>query len=101
MIAVIFEVRPKPGRTEEYLSLAADLRPLLDKIDGFISVERFESLTEPGKILSLSFFRDEKAIDAWRNTESHRRVQRRGREEHLRELPAAHRRRDQGLWDAR
>ena len=69
MIAVIFEVRPKPGRTEEYLSLAADLRPLLDKIDGFISVERFESLTEPGKILSLSFFRDEKAIDAWRNTE--------------------------------
>jgi|SRR5580692_8501940 heme-degrading monooxygenase HmoA len=81
MIAVIFEVRSKPGRTEEYLSLAADLRPLLDKIDGFISVERFESLTEPGKILSLSFFRDEKAIDAWRNTESHRRVQRRGRED--------------------
>jgi heme-degrading monooxygenase HmoA len=80
MIAVIFEVRPKPGRREEYLGLAADLRPLLEKIDGFISVERFESLTEPGKILSLSFFRDEKAVDAWRNTESHRRVQRKGRE---------------------
>ena len=54
MIAVIFEVRPKPGRREKYLGLAADLRPLLEKIDGFISVERFESLTEPGKILSLS-----------------------------------------------
>jgi heme-degrading monooxygenase HmoA len=80
MIAVIFEVRPKPGRREEYLGLAADLRPLLEKIDGFISVERFESLTEPGKILSLSFFRDEKAVDAWRNTESHRSVQRKGRE---------------------
>ena len=80
MIAVIFEVRPKPGRTEEYLSLAADLRPLLDKIDGFISVERFESLTEPGKILSLSFFRDEKAVEAWRNTQAHRLVQRKGRD---------------------
>lgn len=81
MIAVIFEVRPKPGRREEYVGLAADLRPLLEKIDGFISVERFESLTEPGKILSLSFFRDQKAVDAWRNTESHRRVQRKGRED--------------------
>lgn len=81
MIAVIFEVHPKPGRREEYLGLAADLRPLLEKIDGFISIERFESLTEPGKILSLSFFRDQKAVDAWRNTESHRRVQRKGRED--------------------
>ncbi len=81
MIAVIFEVRPKPGRREKYLGLAADLRPLLEKIDGFISVERFESLTEPGKILSLSFFRDEKAVDAWRNTPIHRRVQRKGRED--------------------
>ena len=81
MIAVIFEVRPKPGRREEYLGLAAQLRPLLEKIDGFISVERFESLTEPGKILSLSFFRDEKAIEAWRNMQAHRVVQRKGREE--------------------
>ena len=81
MIAVIFEVRPKPGRREKYLGLAADLRPLLEKVDGFISVERFESLTEPGKILSLSFFRDEKAVDAWRNTQAHRRVQRKGRED--------------------
>ncbi|MBV8963323.1 MAG: antibiotic biosynthesis monooxygenase [Hyphomicrobiales bacterium] len=81
MIAVIFEVRPKPGRREQYLGLAADLRPLLGKIDGFISVERFESLTEPGKILSLSFFRDEKAIEAWRTMQAHRVVQRKGREE--------------------
>jgi heme-degrading monooxygenase HmoA len=81
MIAVIFEVRPKPGRKEEYLGLAADLRPLLEKIDGFISVERFESLAEPGKILSLSFFRDEKGVDAWRNTPIHRRVQHKGRED--------------------
>ena len=59
MIAVIFEVWPKPERKKEYLDIAAQLRPILEKIDGFISIERFESLTEPGKILSLSFFRDE------------------------------------------
>src|SRR5262249_2875849 len=57
MIAVIFEVWPKPERKKEYLDIAAQLRPILEKIDGFISIERFESLTEPGKILSLSFFR--------------------------------------------
>ena len=56
MIAVIFEVWPKPERKKEYLDIAAQLRPILEKIDGFISIERFESLTEPGKILSLSFF---------------------------------------------
>ena len=98
MIAVIFEVRPKPGRREEYLGLAADLRPLLEKIDGFISVERFESLAEPGKILSLSFFRDEKAVDAWRNTESSPPRSAQGTRGCLRGLPPAHRRRDQGLW---
>src|SRR5215831_11120857 len=59
MIAVIFEVWPKPERKKEYLDIAAQLRPILEKIDGFISIERFESLTEPGKILSLSFFRNE------------------------------------------
>ena len=59
MIAVIFEVWPKPEGKKEYLDIAASLRPLLDTIDGFISIERFESLYEPGKILSLSFFRDE------------------------------------------
>lgn len=79
MIAVIFEVWPKPDRKQEYLDLAAALRPVLEQIDGFISVERFESLTEPGKIPSLSFFRDEAAVKAWRNTGAHRSAQAKGR----------------------
>jgi heme-degrading monooxygenase HmoA len=72
MIAVIFEVWPKPDRRQDYLDIAADLKPRLEKIDGFISIERFESLYEPGKILSLSFFRDEAAVKAWRATNEHR-----------------------------
>ncbi len=79
MIAVIFEVHPKDGKRETYLDLAAGLRPLLEEVDGFISIERFESLTTPGKILSLSFFRDEAAILAWRSLEKHRRAQQAGR----------------------
>src|SRR5882724_98195 len=79
MIAVIFEVWPKPERKSEYLDLAAQLKPVLETIDGFISVERFESLTEKGKILSLSFFRDEEAVAAWRNVAEHRRSQCKGR----------------------
>lgn len=79
MIAVIFEVWPADGRKPEYLGLAAALRPLLDQIDGFVSIERFESLSEPGKILSLSFFRDEAAVKAWRNTVEHRAAQAQGR----------------------
>lgn len=79
MIAVIFEVWPSDGRRQEYLDIAADLRPLLEDIDGFISIERFESLTEPGKILSLSFWRDEAAVAAWRSLAPHREAQRRGR----------------------
>src|SRR5258707_4929967 len=67
MIAIIFEVWPKPEHRQEYLDLAAELKPILETIDGFISVERFESLTEKGKILSLSVFRDEDALAAWRN----------------------------------
>lgn len=66
---------------QEYLDLAGALRPQLEQIDGFISIERFESLAEPGKILSLSFFRDEAAVAAWRNVEAHRRAQSRGRAE--------------------
>ena len=66
MIAVIFEVTPAQGRRDEYLDLAAGLRPLLEQIDGFISIERFESLVQPGKVLSLSFFRDEQAVAEWR-----------------------------------
>lgn len=80
MIAVIFEVWPKDGRREAYLDIAATLKPLLEQIDGFVSVERFESLTQPGKILSLSFFRDEEAVTAWRNTEKHRLAQQAGRD---------------------
>ncbi len=79
MIAVIFEVWPAPGRKGEYLDLAAELRPELMRIDGFISVERFESLTESGKMLSLSFWRDEDAISAWRHVADHRAAQKRGR----------------------
>ena len=79
MIAVIFEVMPAPGRKQDYLDIAASLRPELEKIDGFISVERFASLTNEGKILSLSFFRDEAAVQAWRKLEAHRAAQARGR----------------------
>jgi heme-degrading monooxygenase HmoA len=79
MIAVIFEVWPKPEHKQEYLDLAAQLRPVLETIDGFISIERFESLSEKGKILSLSFFRDEAAVEAWRNVSEHRRSQSKGR----------------------
>jgi heme-degrading monooxygenase HmoA len=79
MIAVIFEVWPKPEHSREYLDLAAELRPVLETIDGFISIERFESLTQKGKILSLSFFRDEAAVAAWRNTPGHRKTQAKGR----------------------
>src|SRR5215475_8912688 len=77
MIAVIFEVWP--DRREDYLDIAAELRPLLQQIDGFISVERFESITEKGKMLSLSFFRDEAAVEAWRNVAEHRVAQAKGR----------------------
>jgi heme-degrading monooxygenase HmoA len=79
MIAVIFEVWPSAGHKQAYLDIAADLRPLLDGIDGFISIERFQSLTHPEKILSLSFWRDETALTNWRQLESHRLAQSQGR----------------------
>jgi heme-degrading monooxygenase HmoA len=79
MIAVIFEVLPAPGRTQDYLDLAASLRPELEKMDGFISIERFASLTNEGKILSLSIWRDEEAVRRWRNLEAHRAAQAKGR----------------------
>lgn len=79
MIAVIFEVEPQEGGLEAYLDIARQLRPQLDEIEGFISVERFESLSAPGKYLSLSFWRDEEAIREWRNREPHRRAQAAGR----------------------
>src|SRR5262245_37205761 len=80
MIAVIFEAVPNQGQRDAYLDAAAQLRPLLEKIDGFISVERFESLTQPGKILSLSIWRDEEAVRRWRNVEAHRGIQARARD---------------------
>ena len=80
MIAVIFEVVPAPGRKQLYLDLAAALKKELGEIDGFISVERFQSLADPDKMLSLSFFRDEDAVKQWRNTAAHRATQRRGRD---------------------
>lgn len=79
MIAVIFEVYPAKGKVDEYLEIAKELKPQLEKIDGFISIERFSSLVEEGKILSLSFWRDEAAIEKWRNLESHRYAQKKGR----------------------
>jgi heme-degrading monooxygenase HmoA len=79
MIAVIFEVWPKPECRQQYLDIAGALRPLLETVDGFVSIERFESLSEPGKILSLSFFRDEAAVAAWRRVEAHRAAQATGR----------------------
>lgn len=79
MIAVLFEVWPADGRREAYLDIAAQLRPRLEQVDGFLSVERFQSLTDPGKLLSLSFFRDEKAVLAWRSLEEHRQAQAAGR----------------------
>jgi heme-degrading monooxygenase HmoA len=80
-IAVIFEVWQKPDKRQKYLDLAAALRPILERIDGFISIERFESLTKPGKILSLSFFRDDAAVASWRNVVEHRRARASGRGE--------------------
>ena len=80
MLAVIFELEPVPERKQEYLDFAAQLAPELEGIDGFISIERFESLSNPGKLVSLSFWRDEAAIEVWRNLEQHRRAQQAGRD---------------------
>jgi len=101
MIAVIFEVMPHPDRKDDYLDLAAEMKPLVDQVDGFISVERFQSLTNPDKLLSLSFFRDEEAVQNWRKLTAHRKAQAKGRagiftDYHLR---IAHVIRDYGLSD--
>lgn len=79
MIAVIFEVWPAEDKAHQYFDIAAALRPELNTIDGFISIERFESLSTKGKYLSLSFWRDEKAVHSWRNQEAHRLAQNQGR----------------------
>lgn len=81
MIAVIFEVQPKSDKYDEYLCIAAQLKPLLQSIDGFISIERFASMAVDGKILSLSFWRDEAAVKQWRNLKAHRAAQAKGRDQ--------------------
>ncbi len=79
MIAVIFEVEPNEGCKQQYLEIAASLRSELEDIDGFISVERFQSLTDKNKILSLSFFENEEAVERWRKLQTHRKAQSVGR----------------------
>ena len=101
MIAVIFEVWPASGRKDDYLAIAASLRADLEAIDGFLSVERFQSITDPGKLLSLSFWRDEDAVKRWRNQDHHRASQAKGRsgvfaDYRLRVAPVV---RDYGLTD--
>jgi heme-degrading monooxygenase HmoA len=85
MIAVIFEVRPHPEHKAGYLDWAAQLKEELVKMDGFISIERFQSLTDPDKLLSLQFWRDDSCLTAWRNLESHRAAQSAGRKTMFRE----------------
>ena len=79
MIAVIFEALPADGKWENYLDIASTLKPALSKINGFLSVERFQSLADPKKILSLSFWKDEQSIEQWRKLEQHRNAQTAGR----------------------
>ena len=101
MIAVIFEAQPHEGEQQTYLSIAATLRPALEAIDGFISIERFESLSERGKVLSLSFWRDEASVAQWRRFEQHRAAQRAGRDRVFRDyrLRVAQVLRDYGMRD--
>ena len=101
MIAVLFEVWPSQTGREEYLSTAARLTAELGAMDGFVSIERFQSLAEPDKLLSLSFWRDEEAVTAWRNREAHRAAQERGRGGVFRDyrLRIAHVVRDYGFRD--
>lgn len=81
MIGVIFEVWPAEGRRDEYLAIAARLKADLEKFDGFVSIERFQSLPDPNKILSLQFWRDEESLARWHNHAPHRAAQAHGRAE--------------------
>ena len=99
MIAVIFETWPKDA--QKYIDMGKALRSHLNNFDGFISIERFRSVTEPDKLLALSFWRDEAAVDAWRNNETHRAVQARSRQHLFRDyrLRVADVLRDYGMTD--
>jgi heme-degrading monooxygenase HmoA len=101
MIAVIFESWPIPGKMQTYLDMGAALRSALETLDGFISIERFQSVTDPDKLVALSFWRDEAAVDAWRNRDSHRAVQAGSRREVFRDyrLRVASVLRDYGMFD--
>ncbi|WP_370255164.1 antibiotic biosynthesis monooxygenase [Nioella sp.] len=101
MIAVIFEVIPAEGQRDRYLDIAAGLRAELSEVEGFLSVERFESLTIPGKLLSLSFFENEEAVARWRTLHQHRAAQAAGRGGVFADyrLRVAHVLRDYGLAD--
>ena len=79
MIAVIFEFTPAEGRKQDYFDLVATLKPELDRADGFLSIERFESITTPGKFVSLQFWKDEESVRKWRNLQKHREAQKQGR----------------------
>ncbi|WP_419902922.1 antibiotic biosynthesis monooxygenase family protein [Kiloniella sp.] len=85
MIVMVFEYRVEDDFYDEYLKEAMDLRPHLKEIEGFVSIERFESKTEPGKFVSIGYFEDEEAVTAWRNTPQHRRVQALGRKRLLKD----------------
>lgn len=103
MIAVIFEAVPHEGKMQEYMDIAKQLRPELEKIDGFISIERFQSFSDPAKVLSLSFWKDEESIREWRSLEMHRFAQTKGRNDvfqdyHLRIAEVS---RDYGMSDRR
>ena len=79
MIAVIFEFTPAEGRFPEYMDLVAQLKPELEKTEGFLSIERFQSITSPGKYVSVQFWRDEESVRKWRNLQQHREAQKKGR----------------------
>lgn len=101
MIAIIFEVIPAEGQKDAYLDIAAEMRPMVEQVEGFLGVERFQSLTNPDKLLSLSFFEDEDAVLRWRKLAAHRNAQSKGRsgvfsDYHLR---VAHVIRDYGMFD--
>lgn len=101
MIAVIFEVLPADGQKDAYLDIAAAMRPMVEEVEGFISVERFQSLTNPDKLLSLSFFEDEDAVMRWRKLAAHRNAQSKGRSGVFSDyrLRVTHVMRDYGMFD--